>query len=154
MSIARFFAPENRLGKVIAVPGGKKIETAIADAEAQIMLVADESVGKIDELLETVYQTTAESANAHLGQIYQPVREVAGLAGVAGLPDLGVAAHIFCSLIDLAQRKGVLSDDQIQVNLGVMRLLRRPDRFSPDERQALLDNLRAVLDKAEQHAAA
>ena len=62
MSIVRFFAPENRLGKVIAVPGGKKIETAVADAEAQLMLVAGESAGKIDELLEIVYQTTADEA--------------------------------------------------------------------------------------------
>ena len=154
MSKVRFFTPENRLGEAIAEAGGKLVDTAIADADEQIALAAPETLQKIDDMLDQISQLAARGAdNTQLQKLYDVVREVAGLAGLAGLPDLGMAAHTFCSQIDLALHKGALTEEQMQVNLGSLRLLRQPDRFSLAERQGLLDNLHAVLDKAHKTAA-
>ncbi len=154
MSLVRFFAPENRLGAAIAQAGGKLIETAIADADEQILMAADETKLMIDACLDQVFSLAAQGANTRLPSLYQAVREVAGLAGLVELTDLGAAAHTFCNQIELALQKGALTEEQIQVNLGSLRLLRQPERFSESERKALLDNLQAVLDKALKTAAA
>ena len=148
MSVVRFFTPENRLGKAIAEPGGKRIDQAIADADAQLALAGAESAIKIDEILGAIYKLAGASLNPPLAELYARTREVAGLAGIAGLPDLGAGAHTFCSMIEVAQAKGALSVEQLQVNIGVLQLLRRPERFSEQERAALLANLNAVLAKA------
>jgi hypothetical protein len=153
MSDARFFDPPNPLGMALAMAGGKAIATAIADAEEQIMLATVETAAHIDHMLAFIQGLAAQGANSQLTALYQASREVAGLAGLADLPDLGQAAHTFCSQIDLALKKGALTDEQVLVNLGALRLLRLPERFSEVERKALLDNLRAVLDKASQTAA-
>jgi hypothetical protein len=71
---------------------------------------------------------------------------------LANLPDLGAAAHAFCRQIDFAMKTGALTDEQVMVHLGALRLLRLPERFSADERTALLDNLQAVLGKAQRSA--
>ena len=153
MNPVRFFAPENRLAEAIDDPDGILIDDAIADADREVALAADESAQKIDESLDLIYRLAAEAAPGRLDGLYQAVREVAGLAGLAQLPDLGHAAHTFCSLLDLALTKGVLPQDQIQVNIDVLRLLRRPERFAEAERKALLDNLHGVLEKARRTAA-
>ena len=153
MSVVRYFSPERRLAKAIAVPGGKKIDIAIADAEEQIALASPQTAQKIDEILEAIYHLAAAGADTQLPLLYERVREIAGMAALADLPDLGLAAHTFCEQIDLAISMGALTEKQMQVNLGAMRLLRQPDRFSPAERQGLLDNLLAVLDKANKTAA-
>lgn len=154
MTDVRFFAPKNRLAAAITTTDGILIETAIADADKEVALAAGESAARIDESLELIYRLAAAPAPGRLDGLYQAVREVAGLAGLAELPALGQAAHTFCSLIDLAQAKGALPQDQIQVNVDVLRLLRRPERFSKAERKALLDNLHGVLEKARRTAAA
>lgn len=154
MSLVRFFAPENRLAAAIAQAGGKLIETAIADADEQIAMAADQTRQKIDECLDQVFSLAAQGANPRLPELYQAAREVAGLAGLVELDDLGMAAHTFCNQIELASHNGVLTEEQLQVNLGSLRLLRQPERFSEAERKALLDNLQAVLDKAMKTAAA
>jgi hypothetical protein len=153
VSPARFFVPENRLASAINQPDGKTVEAAVATANAQLALAAGETAAKIDERLELINRLAANMP-IPLEPLYQAVREVAGLAGLANLPDLGRAAHTFCSQIDLASRKGALSEEQVQVNLGGLSLLRHAERFSPAERQALLDNLHAVLNKAQKSPAA
>ena len=153
MSMVRFFQPENRLGKALTAAGGKKIEAAIADAEEQVELAAAESTAKIDETLEVIYRLAAGGVKGQAEALYQNVREVAGLAGIAGgLDELGAAALTFCRLLDLMAPRGGPTEDQVQVNVGVMRLLRYADRFAPKERQDLLDNLQAVQDKAKRSA--
>lgn len=154
MSDIRFFTPQNRLAAAIDDPSGMLVDDAIAEADRQVALAAAESARKIDESLELIYRLSAQAAPGRLDALYQAVREVAGLAGLAQLAELGRAAHTFCSLIDLGQAKGTLPQDQIQVNVDVLRLLRRPERFADAERKALLDNLNGVLDKARRTAAA
>ena len=154
MSKVRFFAPENRLAEAVNQPDGLLIEEVIGDADMVLTRAVGESVEKIDECLASIDGLAADAAPGRLGELYQAVREVAGLAGLAKLPDLGRAAHTFCSLIDLAQSSGALPQDQIRVNVDVLRLLRRPERFAEAERAALLDNLFGVLEKARRTAAA
>jgi len=146
MSHVLYFSPENRLGKAVSTPGGKHVETAIADAEALVMLAAGECVERIDQALAQVYRLS-EHAKPQTGVLYKTAREVAGLAGTCGLADLGAAAFSYCNLLDQAEQTGRLSGERVQVHLSVMRLLRRPERFTDAERQEILADLKAVVDK-------
>lgn len=148
MSHVVYFSPENRLGKAVTTPGGKHVETAIADADELVMQVADESIEQIDQALEQVYGLS-DRAESRMDGLYKSVREVAGLAGTCGLADLGAAALSYCNLLDQAEQTGRLSGERVQVHLGVMRLLRRPERFTETERQEILENLKAVVDKGQ-----
>lgn len=148
MSHAVFYEPENRLAKAINTPGGKHVETAIFDAEELVVQAAGECVEQIDLALTQVYRL-AEHAQSQLDALYKAVREVAGLAGTCGLGDLGAAALSLCNLLDQAHQSGRLNAERLQVHLGVMRLLRRPDRFSETERSEILKNLQAVIDKGQ-----
>ncbi len=148
MSHVVYFSPENRLGKAVTTPGGKHVETAIADADELVMQVADESIEQIDQALKQVYGLS-ERAESRMDVLYKSVREVAGLAGTCGLADLGAAALSYCNLLDQAEQSGRLSGERVQVHLGVMRLLRRPERFTETERQEILENLKAVVDKGQ-----
>lgn len=148
MSYAVFYAPENRLAKAVSTPGGKHVETAVADAEAQIAAIAEKCVEQIDLALERVFRLSPP-AEGQAEDLYRAVREVAGLAGTCGLDDLGAAALSYCNLLDQAEQNGRLSGERVQVHLGVMRLLRRPERFTETERQDILENLKAVVDKGQ-----
>jgi hypothetical protein len=148
MSYAVFYAPENRLGKAVSTPGGKQVDSAVADAEAQIAAIAEKCVEQIDLALERVFRLSA-SAEGQTDDLYRAAREVAGLAGTCGLDDLGAAALSYCNLLDQGNQSGRLNGERVQVHLGVMRLLRRPERFTELERSQLLENLQAVVDKGE-----
>ena len=148
MSHVLYFSPENRLGKAVSTPGGKQVDAAIADAEEQIALAAGECLEQIDLALQRVYLLSV-GADALSDVLYKSVREVAGLAGTCGLADLGAAALSYCNLLDQAHQSGRLSGERMQVHLGVMRLLRRPERFTEAERLDILENLQAVVGKVQ-----
>ena len=152
MSYAVFYAPENRLGKAVSTPGGKHVETAICDAEEQINSIAQQCVEQIDLALERVFRLSAD-ASAQAEDLYRAAREVAGLAGTCGLDDLGAAALSYCHLLDQAHQSGRLNGERVQVHLSVMRLLRRPERFTQAQRHEILENLQAVVGKGQTESA-
>ncbi|HUO23708.1 MAG TPA: hypothetical protein VMU59_14430 [Caulobacteraceae bacterium] len=154
MSGARFHSPTNHLGKAVTQPGGKPVATALADAQSQLDDAAEQLAGRIDEILGEIGALCARPGGPPPDDLYRLAREAAGLAALAHLPDLGLAAHALCSLIDLSRRAGALPEEQIQVGVGAMRLLRHPERFSEEARKMLLDDLKAVLAKALKTASA
>ncbi len=148
MSTVHFFTPENRLGKAVAEGAGKLVDEAVADADMALEMAMDECIQRIDEALALIFKLADQRGPDQIDALYNTVREVAGMADHAAVPDMGTAAHTFCSLLDLGRQGRAITSEQILVNIGMMRLLRHPDRFSEPERHELLDSLRAVLDKA------
>jgi hypothetical protein len=124
------------------------VDSAITDAEAQIASITDQCLEQIDLALGRVYRLSTP-AEGHTEDLYRAAREVAGLAGTCGLDDLGAAALSYCHLLDQANQSSNLNSERVQVHLGVMRLLRRPERFTETERRELLENLQAVVDKGQ-----
>jgi hypothetical protein len=149
MSVVRFFKPENRLAKIITAPGGKHVATAVDDANAQLLEISDECLKEVDEILTRIYRSMGTvPAGAELTALYRSVRDVAGLAAICNLLDLGTAALSFCVLLDHAQDGARLTEEHIRVYLDVFRILRHPELIDESGRRSLLKNLDRMVEKS------
>jgi hypothetical protein len=149
LSIVRFFKPENRLAKVVAKPGGKYVTAAIAHANDQLLAMSEDCLKEVDEALARIYQSSGTvPTGPTLAELYRSVRDVAGLAAICNLTDLGEAALSFCALLDSAQDGGRLTAAHIGVYLNVFRMLRQPELLDEQSRRGLLQNLDRMVEKA------
>ena len=149
MSVVHFFKPENRLAKAVTAPGGKYVTSAVEDANGQLLEIHDECLKEVDAALAQIYQSTrAVPTGPALSDLYRSVRDVAGLAAICDLTDLGDAARSFCALVDSAQDGGRLTEAHIEVYLNVFRILRRPDLLDDKSRAGLLENLDRMVEKS------
>jgi hypothetical protein len=148
MSVVRYFKPENRLAKIIVAPGGKSVEAAVEDAKAGLLQISDACLEQIDEALARTYRLCERApTQAEIAELYTSVRDIAGLAQIGGLPDLGVAALSFCALLDHAQNGGRLTRAHIEVHLNVLRILRHPEAIPEADRSKVLENLDVMVEK-------
>jgi hypothetical protein len=153
--VVQFFTPENRLRKALTAVGGKHIVDAIAEAEVELLQVADACRAEVDRGLARTYALTAEIPTGEtLNELYRTVREVAGLAAICDLADLGAAALSFCALLDHAREGGQLTMRHLQVYTNVLRVLRNPELFSEADRTVVLSSLDTVVKKFAGKAAA
>ena len=149
MSVVRFFKPENRLAKIVTAPGGKYVTAAVEDANEQLLEISGDCLKEVDEALARIHQSTrAVPTGSALSDLYRSVRDVAGLAAVCGLSDLGDAALSFCALLDRAQDGARLTEAHIEVYLNVFRVLRSPYLIDEQSRRGLLENLDRMVEKS------
>jgi hypothetical protein len=149
LSLVRFFKPENRLAKIIAEPGGKHVIAAIDDANAQLLDMSEECLKKVDDALARIYASgTKAPEGAEITKLYTSVREIAGLAALCDLLDLGSAALSVCVLLDHAQNGARLTDEHVAVSLNVLRILRHPHLIDDKGRRNLLRNLDVMVEKS------
>jgi hypothetical protein len=148
VSVVQYFTPENRLRKTLTAIGGKHIVDAIAEAEVELTQVAEACRAEVDRALARIYVLSASIPSGEpLNELYRTVREVAGLAAICDLADLGAAALSFCALLDAAREGGHLTLRHLQVYSNVLRVLRNPELFSEADRTAVLSSLGTVVEK-------
>lgn len=148
MSKADVFKVENRLAKTLVQKGGMSAAEAIRTATAAVEQVRqptleliDASLKEINELGELLRDGPDEDA---LRAMYAAGNRVVATAGVFGLTELGQAAYSLCELISRIQTSDRFVWSMIQVHLDGLRLLRQPDDYPAEERQAVLTGLRQV----------
>lgn len=149
-------APRNRLGQLVARPGGITVSEALERAEAGLSEMAEPWAEALDEAIAKLGVACAalrerpRDASA-LTAAYALADEIVGLAGPAKLEAVGRAAYSLCDLLDRAQSGGAAPVDlrAVQVHLQALALLRRPASETGGEsgRSAILDGL-AQLAKA------
>jgi hypothetical protein len=148
MSVVRYFQHSSNLAKLLCAPGGKYIGVAIADATEALSPVSGRIRDEIDRALAQIYaHADATPSPELLPHLYRAARDVAGLAGVCGLHDLGEAALSFCGLLDHAQEGGRLTAEHMAIYTNVLRILRQSEDEGPAERAAVLANLDLMLAK-------
>jgi hypothetical protein len=143
--------PENRLAKVIWVPGGKTIAQALDDAQANLDEIRKESLdllrGKLEELQALGKRSeTTPDADAIQG-LYTLSGEILDIAGLFGLPELGHAAFSLCELLDRLKSKKTWNWPAVQVHLHGLLVLADPDKIPPEGRQTVVDGLRQVCQR-------
>jgi hypothetical protein len=101
--------PENRLAKVVFMPGGKTIAQALDDAQASLEDIRAESLGvlraKLEEIQALGKKSEKDPKAADIQHLYALSGEVLDIAGLFGLPELGQAAFSLCELIDRLKAK-------------------------------------------------
>jgi hypothetical protein len=140
--------PENRLAKVVFLPGGKTIAQALDDAQANLDEIRSESLdllrAKLDEIQALGRKSEKEPQAADVETLYALSGEVLDIAGLFGLPELGQAAFSLCELLDRLKSKKAWNWPAVQVHLHGLLILADPDKTPPEGRQTVVDGLRQV----------
>ena len=143
--------PENRLAKVIWIPGGKTIAQALDEAQANLDEIRHESLGilraKLEELQAVGKRSAAAPGEADIEALYNLSSEVLDIAGLFGLPELGHAAFSLCELLDRLKSRKTWNWPAVQVHLHGLLVLADPDKTPPDGRQTVVDGLRQVCQR-------
>jgi uncharacterized protein YuzB (UPF0349 family) len=142
---------ENRLAKLIKLPGGKTVAQALADADTNLDSIRDDCLTAVDEniqrLLDSAVAVKADPSPEALAQCYAIANEVFALAGVFGMAQLGKAAYSLCELIDRSRDAGKWSNPAFDAHMNALRLLRfEPTDADRTVREAVLGGLREVVD--------
>jgi hypothetical protein len=143
--------PENRLAKVIWVPGGKTIAQALDDAQANLEEIRQESLGVLRAKLEEIQALGRKSETAPsddtIQGLYNLSSEVLDIAGLFGLPELGHAAFSLCELLDRLKSRKIWNWPAVQVHLHGLLVLADPEKTPPEGRQSVVDGLRQVCQR-------
>ena len=143
--------PENRLAKVIWIPGGKTIAQALDDAQANLDGIRKESLGVLRAKLEEIQALGRKSEMAPdedaIQGLYNTSSDVLDIAGLFGLPELGHAAFSLCELLDRLRSRKTWNWPAVQVHLHGLLVLADPDKTPPEGRQTVVDGLRQVCQR-------
>ncbi len=156
MTVVRHIPYVNRLGKLIQVPGGKRIEEALKEARSNLDEIAEQCLGEIDQSIRAVQGAASASDRTpeSFDAVYAASNHVVGLAGLFGRPDLGTAAHSLCELLDRSGSWEECSPVALKVHVDSLALLRDPHLLSAEERANILDGLVKVVARTTRTAAA
>jgi hypothetical protein len=140
--------PENRLAKVVWLPGGKTIAQALEDAQANLDEIRGESLqvlkAMLDEIQAVGRRSEADPKAEDLDTLYALSGRVLDIAGLFGLPELGQAALSLCELVDRLKSRKAWNWPAVQVHLHGLLVLADPDKIPPEGRQNVVDGLRQV----------
>ena len=143
--------PENRLAKVVWLPGGKTIAQALDDAQANLDEIRGESLdllkAKLDEIQAVGRKAQAGPGAADLDTLYALSGEVLDIAGLFCLDELGQAALSLCELVDRLRARKAWNWPAVQVHLHGLLMLADPDKTLPEGRQTIVDGLRQVCQR-------
>jgi uncharacterized small protein (DUF1192 family) len=142
--------PVNRLGQLMAKPGGKSAAAAIFDAEAnlkslraQCLPLMDE---KIAEIQAIVARCKATPTPKDLKRLYALGNELLEIAGVNQMGELGEAAFSLCELIDRFVTFRRYSWPALQVHLDGLIALRAAEGTPSETTKHVLAGLRQVAE--------
>lgn len=141
---------ENRLAKLIKLPGGKTVEEAMADAEANLESIRDKVLSamdkKIQKLLDSATAVKADPSPEALTECYNISNEIFGLATTFGKAQMGEAAYSLCELIDRSKEAGKWSNPAFEAHMNALRLLRFDETDEDREvRKVVLEGLKSVV---------
>ena len=143
--------PENRLSKVIWIPGGKTIAQALEDAQIGLDEIRGESLDILRAKMEAIQALGRKAEKnptpADVKALYLLSSEVLDTAGLFGLPELGQAAFSLCELLDRLGARKAWNWPAVQVHLHGLLVLADPDKIPPEGRQTVVDGLRQVCQR-------
>ena len=142
---------ENRLSKLIKLPGGKTVEEATKDAEGNMDTIREKVLTamdkKVQRLLDSAAAITIDPNPEALTDCYNVANEIFSLAGAFGKEQMGEAAYSLCELIDRSREADKWSDPAFQAHMNALRLLRHDESQEGQEaRKAVLAGLNSVVD--------
>jgi hypothetical protein len=144
MSAGRVFTPENRLAKALASFSGPSERELVASAQARIDGLKGVVQSYVAEKLQTLLtyaDMREEDLFAESRELGAHARDVAEVAGAAGLSEVGEVAGGVCAMIDSLLRRGVWHTDALRLHLDALTLLNQRAAAAP-ENQAVLARLR------------
>lgn len=151
MSVTFHPAPEQRLTRLIAREGGLTVAEAVQRADAAVALHAPAYAQGVDGGLAQISAALAAGAPTgpeQLDVIYRAADSIVGLAGPAGLHELGRAAYSLCELVQRFRDGAVFKAAAVQVHLDAMAVFRRPPPDQEAVTRSVMEGLAKVVRSA------
>ena len=147
MSAVRFFVPENRLGKLLRVPGGAAVADAVVAAEsglAQLEGAAREELAAALAAVEAcASQRSVQFDAAGVEELYGLAQSAIGLASLCQRPAVDEALRSLCDLLDNFGRSECWDTEAVNVHVQSLRLL-MAQAGAPGVADVVLQGLRRV----------
>lgn len=144
--MVKTFHPENRLAKLIKLPGGVTLADAMIRANRNLASVREACLAGVDEKLGAMEAliSAAPPTPADLEAVYRFANEVFAEAGAFEQHELSAAAHSLCELT-ASDGPALRTWETVRVHVASMRLLRSP-ALAQDarQRQALVAGLQKI----------
>ena len=155
MSVVKFIPYTNRLAKLMNLPGGKRVEDALADARENLKEIEGPCLEVLDELIARIRTLVGDGRPSadELEEIYSRSNEIVGLGGVFDMFDLSAAAYSLCELVDRTRDRGGPVPSALAVHVDSLRLLRLGGAIQTEERSKMLDGLADVVRRAARESA-
>jgi hypothetical protein len=147
VSVVKFIPYTNRLAKAMKLPGGKRVEDALADANTNLKAIEGPCLAVLDDLIARIrgLAETPQLSVDDLDEIYARSNEIVGLGGVFGMQDLSAAAYSLCELVDRTRDRGGPDREALAVHVASLRVLRLGGAIEQAERAKMLDGLSNVV---------
>lgn len=141
---------KNRLRDAIDSAPPMMAATAVKQAEALLGEMEQECLTRLDVLLAAFPQGLSGDEDARCAQmreVYDTSRRMIGVATVAGIPEMDIAARSLCEVADALLVRQKTDWEPLHVHISTMHLLRRSDIPDPAKGQLLvaLESLRAKV---------
>ena len=143
---ARVFKVDNKLAKVVRLPGGRTVAEALGAANKRIAGVKDVCVAAMQARVRTLAGLADSGRNGTasvLDQIYASANEILGLAGSFQMTELSQAAYSLCDIADAFRDGAPVSWPAIDVHVDGLRML-CVEACKPEDRQRILIGLLKV----------
>ncbi len=127
MTAVRYIRRENALGKLIRLPGGKRISEALEQANANLASIRGAWLIEMEasfQLIQGLLGAAARPSPEALAEAYQRSNEIGGLAGTYGLEAMGEACFSLCELLDNMIIEETWNVEAVAVHLHALHLLR------------------------------
>jgi len=141
---------KNRLRDAIDSAPPMMAATAIKQAEALLGEMEQECLARLDVLLAAFPQGLSgdeDARSAQMREVYDTSRRMIGVATVAGIPEMDIAARSLCEVADALLVRQKTDWEPLRVHISTMHLLRRSDIPDPAKGQLLvaLESLRTKI---------
>ena len=127
MNQARVFKVENRLAKVIVLPGGMTVAAALRRADERVASVREVCLASFAEKGRRLQQLAAigraGSDDKAVADLYTTANEVFSIAGAFGMTDLAESAYGLCDLVDSSRERGDINWAAVDVYVDGVRFL-------------------------------
>jgi hypothetical protein len=127
VSAVRFFVPENRLAKLLRVPGGAPVAEAVGAAEAGLGELEGPAREELAAALAAVEacagRRPAQFEAAGVEELYGLSQGAIGLASLCQRPAVDEALRSLCDLLDNLARNERWDAEAVTVHVRSLRLL-------------------------------
>lgn len=145
---------KNRLRDALDSAPPMMAATAVKQAEALLSEMEQDCLARLDVLLAAFppgLTGDEDARRAQMRDVYESSRRMIGVATVAGIPEMDIAARSLCEVADAMLVRQKTDWEPLRVHISTMHLLRRADIPAPARGQLLvaLESLRAKIAPSE-----
>lgn len=147
MGEVRIIEAENRLAKILQGLGGASVNELVRDAEGKVVDLEGKIRGFVQENLKQLLAYAGKGEDvlfADARKLGGYARDIAEVAGAAGMEGIGEVARGISAMIDNLRSNGLWHTDALKLHLDSLLLLGQGPALGRDEQALVLKRLQTM----------